>query len=134
MLRNYFIIPESALSANPIFRDGYQGIDRSKFCFIQNEKKYYPIIPLFEERRKEFPIPIFSSGSNWPFIQNKEVEEFRPQLKKRAEAILLNIVKVNGFYKFLLYIGARVMLNRVLGNTAMDTIKKALKDHELLKS
>lgn len=134
MLRNYFVIPESALSKNDIFREGYQGIERSRFCVIQDEKKYYPIIPIFEERRKEFPIPIFSSGSNWPFIKNKEVEQFRSQIKKRAQAILLNIVKVNASYKFLLYIGARVVLNRMLGNTAMNTIKKALKDHELLKS
>jgi len=134
MLRNYFIIPESSLSKNDIFRDGYQGIDRSKFCVIQDEKKYYPIIPIFEERRDEFPIPEFSSGSNWPVIRNKEIEEFDPQLRKRAQAILLNIVKLNPRSKFWLRIGTRVILNRMLSNTAMNTIKKALKDHELLKS
>jgi hypothetical protein len=161
MLRSYFIIPESALEKNEIFRDGYEGVDRSKFCVIKDEKeivttiekvmingvetekkiskeqliqkRYYPIIPVFEEQRDQFPIPIFSSGSNWPVIKDKEVEQFRPGVKKRAQAILLNIVKVSGLQKFLLYIGARVVLNKMLGNTAMNTIKKALKDHELLK-
>jgi hypothetical protein len=161
MLRDYFIISESALNDNEIFRDGYAGVDRSTFCIIKEgkenitviekmivdgveqekevrkeqsvKKKYYPIIPVFEPRGDKFPIPVFSSGSNWPVIKDKEVERFRPLVKKRAHAILLNIVKLRGFTRILLWIGARLILNKMLSNAAMVTIKKALKDHQLLK-
>src|SRR6185312_4806985 len=85
------------------------------------QKKYYLIIPVFEEQGAEFPIPIFSSGSNWPVIEDKEVEQFRSKVKKRVEAILLNTFKLKGKSKVLIWIGARVILNSKLAEAALTT-------------
>lgn len=140
MLRKYFLIPESALGENEIFRDGYAGVDKSKFVIVKEDEKdkgvkknYYPIIPIFEEQVNKFPIPVFSSGSNWPVIEDKEVEKFRPLVKKRVQAIVLNIVSLNWVKKILLCIGAKLILNKMLTKAAMNTIRKALNNHQLLR-
>ena len=45
----------------------------------------------------------------------------------------MNTVNLGGFNKFLLWIGVKVVLKRMLGNAAMKTIKTALQNHQLLK-
>jgi len=134
VLRKYFTVTASALSDNEIFKDGYAGVDLSKFKIEESGKEdRYPIIPIFDKPVSNFPIPVFSSGSNWPVINDNVVERFRPLMKKRVQAILLNIVGFSGINKFLLWVGAKAVLNRVGTNAAMDMIKKALKRHELLR-
>ncbi|MEO6812626.1 MAG: patatin-like phospholipase family protein [Ginsengibacter sp.] len=161
MLRNRFIIPESALEQNEIFREGYKGVDKSKFCIVREEKqiviekeklimdgveterevnvekivkkKYYPIIPLFETRTDQFPMPVFSSGTNWPVIEAEKVEHYRPLIKKRSQAILFGIIKGSQFHKALVWIGAKLVLNKTMSDAALNSIKKALKNHQLLK-
>lgn len=161
MLRERFMIPESALEKNEIFREGYKGVDKSKFCVTREEKQivlkkkkliidgilrekevnveetikrnYYPIIPQFEPPKETFPMPIFSSGSNWPVIKDEKVERFRPLIRKRSQSILFGIIKGNRFHKILVWIGAKVVLNKMMTDATLNSIKKALKDHELLK-
>jgi len=50
-----------------------------------------------------------------------------------VQSIILNIVDFSGINKFLLWIGAKAVLNRIVTNAAMGMIKKALQKHELLK-
>ena len=161
MLRERFMIPESALEKNEIFREGYKGVDKSKFCVVREEKQivvkkekviidgiptqrevnveeiirknYYPIIPQFEPGKNSFPIPIFSSGSNWPVIKDEMVERFRPLIRKRSQSILFGIIKGSRFHKVLVWIGAKIVLNKMMADATLNSIKKALKDHELLR-
>ena len=100
---------------------------------VEVEKKYFPIIPLFSERTKGFPVPIFSSGTNWPGIETKEVERFKPLIRKRAQVILLTLLTKNKFRKILLWIGAKVVLNKIITKAIMKKIRNELMEHRLLK-
>lgn len=145
MLRDYFVIPESSLGKNQIFKEGYAGVDKSKFCVIKKEKqivngketevekKYYPIIPVFTERTGKFPIPVFSSGTNWPAISAKEVKRFQPLIRKRTQAVFLNLLEVNWIKTVLLWIGSKVVLNRLVTKNIIEKILKELEEHKLIR-
>ena len=145
MLRDYFVIPESSIDQNPIFKEGYSNVDKSKFWVLKKEKeiingkevevekKYFPIIPLFKERTIGFPVPEFSSGSNWPMINTKEVERFKPLITKRAQVILLTLLTKNTFRRILLWIGAKVVLNKIITKAIIEKIRNELIEHRLLK-
>ncbi|THU36084.1 patatin-like phospholipase family protein [Niastella caeni] len=131
-LRNYFTVPPSALEQNDIFKKGYSNINKEQFKAANGN---YQIIPIFSPLPTGvyFPIPNFSSGSDWPVIPESKIDAFQPQVKKRVQSILMNAITANGLNKFLLWIGAKVVLNRMLTNSALKAIKDALTGHELLK-
>lgn len=133
-LRDYFTIPESALQQNKIFRDGYAGIDKNVYVTLVDDVRSYPIIPLFTERPAPFTIkmPIFSSGTNWPSTTSETIEKFEKPIRNRIQKILLNIAELSGFTNALLWIGAKVILNKTLEGKVMNAIKKSLSDWELL--
>lgn len=127
-LRNYFTIPFEALDKNEIFRQGYAGVNKDLY---KSKDGSLQIIPIFSPSRDGyFPIPVFSSGSTWPVIEDAAIERFRSMIKARVQAIILNSLKAN---KILLWLGAKILLNKLLTNAAMNTIKNALKEHQLLK-
>lgn len=132
-LRNYLTIPAAAVEQNEIFKYGYEGIDAGPFKTADGS---YPVIPIFSPppAKDYFPIPTFSGGQNWPVIRDQEVERFRSPVKKRVQSLLVHAIAVSGISKVLLWIGTKVVLNRMISNYAMDTIKKALVKHELLKN
>lgn len=134
-LRDYFTIPESALKANPIFKDGYQNVpDTGKYASIKTkpgEEKHYQIIPIFTERQG-FKIPVFSSGTNWPTIKDKDIERFDKPIRKRVEKIVMNLMELNGINKPLMYIGSKVVINKLASNKIQDVIKKSLREWKLL--
>lgn len=135
VLRKYFSIPESSLKTNEIFRDGYANVDKDKFIISKEEAiAHYPIIPVFEEPNEKFPIPVFSSGSQWPVIGDDAVEKYRPLVRRRVQAILMNITGLTGFKKFELWIVSKLLLNKLVSNIVMNTLKKALQSHQLLKA
>lgn len=131
-LRTYFTISEAALNANPIFSEGYKNVDKNLY---KTEKGTYQIIPIFSPAppKDHLPLPVFSSGTKWPVMQDKTVEAFRPMIKDRVQTLILNLVKLSGITKALMWIGAKVVLNRTITNAAMGTIKKSLNKHQLLK-
>lgn len=128
-LRNYFTVPASALENNPIFRDGYNGVDKSKF---QAKDGSFPIIPVFTPQSK-FALPVFSSGSNWPVMKESEIDRYRPAVSRRVEALIMNFAKLKWYNRILLKMGSILLLNRVLTNKAMTAIKQSLLAHQLLK-
>jgi len=130
-LRNYFTIPESAMEENPIFKEGYKNVDKDLFKAADGS---YQIIPIFTPKQADhyFPIPVFSSGTNWPVIKENKIDAFEPYVKKRVQALIMNAVKVKGVNKFLIWAGAKIVLNRMLTDNAMETIKASLNKHELL--
>ena len=132
-LRKYFTIPATAKDNNEIFSEGYAGINASQFTVVENGKKYYQIIPIFTKQSSDFPIPVFSSGTNWPVIQQKDIDRFSQLLSKRVQAILLNSTKLNFWSWITIWIGSKLLLNKLLGNGVLKVIKDALSEHQLLK-
>ena len=125
-LRDYFTIPEEALTKNPIFRNGYAGIDKEDFKSSKDNS--YQIIPIFSPRPKEgyFPMPTFSNGGNWPVIKEEAIDKLKPHVKRRVQKVILNIVKLSFFNRVLLFIGSKVVLNRMLTDKIIGSIKKSM--------
>lgn len=131
-LRDYFTIPKSAIDNNPIFKNGYAGINIDNF---KSTKDYsYQIIPIFSAHPEEgyFPMPIFTNGSNWPLIKEQEIDKLKPHVKRRAEKIIMNLAKLNFINRALLFIGVKVVLGRMLTNKTLSAIKKSMFDWNLM--
>lgn len=133
-LRDYFTIPEAALQQNKIFREGYAHINKELYVSMVDNEKSYPIIPLFTERTGPFTIkiPVFSSGTNWPAMTEKEVDAFQKPLRNRVQKMLLNMAELGGFTNVLLWVGAKVILNKMLGNKVAKAIKNSLYQWKLI--
>ena len=128
-LRDYFTIPAKAIGTNPIFKDGYANADKTRFKSTQNDS--YQIIPIFEDEIK-FPDIKFSSGTNWPTLKEKDIDRFEGGLKNRFQTIVLNLADFGWLTKSLLWIGAKVILNKMVTNKIMVVIKSELKTWKLL--
>jgi hypothetical protein len=131
-LRNYFTIPAEAVENNEIFKNGYAEVDKELF---KGKSNTYQIIPIFKPAPAEhyFPIPVFSSGTNWPVINEKQVQRYKGKVKKRVQAFFMNAAELKGINKLLLWIGTRILLNRQVTKFVMNKITGALKDHHLIK-
>ena len=130
-LRDYFTIPDRAKNENPIFKAGYQDIDTDKYRSKVDGN--WQIIPIVEEVDYTFPQFAFSSGSNWP-VQNWEaISQYSGVLKKRVQALILNLVKYKPVHKFFLWIGTRILLRGMITKAMLATIKDELNRWQLLK-
>lgn len=136
-LRKYFTVPEEALESNPIFAEGYSGVDKSKYAIeCPDGKRTYPIIPIFkpEEPAAVFPIPTFSCGGNWPKVSEDFINRYEKPIKKRAEKIILNIVKLSSSTLFFLKIGSFVVINKIISKKVINTIKDSLEKWNLISN
>lgn len=132
-LRDYFTVPASALKTNPIFKDGYANVELQRYASVatkENEEKKYQIIPIFTQR-SGFKIPVFSSGGNWPVIDEKQIDRYDKQIRKRAEKILMNMLEFKGISKPLIYIGAKVVINKIVAEKVRIAIKKSISTWKL---
>lgn len=134
-LRDYFTVPATALDANPIFAQGYAGIEKSQFSSMATGELRYQIVPIFTPKPEPGTIkmPTFSSGTTWPKIDASEIDRFSKPMRNRVEKILLNAAAFNWLTSGLLWIGAKVVINGLLAKKAMEAIKSSLRDWELLK-
>lgn len=130
-LRDYFTIPAQALEENEIFREGYMNADKEKF---KSEKDGgYQIIPVFADHTDyNFPGLKFKSGRSWPIFEEKDIDKYRSQLKTRIQAILLHIAELSILSRFLIWVGAKIILNKVLANAVIGKIKEDLITWKLL--
>ena len=128
-LRDYFTVPTDTL--NPIFKDGYKGIPKDQFISQVDGRRQ--IIPIFTERTKEPYLPTFSSGTNWPILKNKDIDRFKPLLKRRVQAISLNLSKINTLKKILIWFIGKGFLNGFVADKIIGGIKKSLLEADLLK-
>lgn len=126
-LRHYFTVP--ANTANPIFINGYKNVDKAKFLSKDGE---LPIIPIFNEEGGLY-MPVFSNGSTWPTVSSNYIKSYRKQLKKRIEKVLFTISEYSKTQRFLLWIGAKILINGKLADSVINTINKSLLEHRLLK-
>jgi predicted acylesterase/phospholipase RssA len=127
-LRDYFTVP--ANTTNPIFANGYKDIPEDLFTSMVDGKRQ--IIPIFTERSDKPYFPTFSSGTNWPVLKEKDIERFRPMLKKRVRKVAKNWLKPTGFMRLiiplLIFIASGFAAKKVLG-----AIKESLKESDLIK-
>jgi predicted acylesterase/phospholipase RssA len=128
-LRDYFTIPAKALKTNPIFKEGYAQADLARFKSTYDDS--YQIIPVFEQEIK-FPDIKFSSGTNWPTLKEEDIDQFSGGLKDRIQTIMLTMADFGWLTRSLLWIGAKVILNRMVTNKIMVVIKEELKTWKLL--
>jgi predicted acylesterase/phospholipase RssA len=128
-LRDYFTIP--ADTTNPIFVNGYKGIDKSKF--LSKKDGSLQIIPIFTERKDNLYFPKYSNNSDWPTISEYKIDNYRALLKQRINTVLLNLTKYSKTEKVLLKIGAWVFINGKVANIVIKSLKKSLKAHKLIK-
>ena len=133
-LRDYFTVPPDALTENPIFREGYTNIDREMFSTDATGERRYQIIPIFSPRpgQDSFAMPKFSSGTTWPALDEKMIEQYDRPLRKRVEKIILNISNLNATNRFLIGAGAKIVLNRLLSGKVMTAIKDGLYEWKLI--
>ncbi len=125
-LRDYFTIPEEALTKNPIFRNGYEGVNKQQFKSLKDNS--YQIIPIFSPRPEEeyFPMPTFKNGQNWPLIREEIIDKLEPHIQGRVPKVTLNIVKLSFFNRALLYIGSKVVINRMITDKILKAIKESM--------
>jgi len=98
-LRDYFTIPAADLQSNPIFKDGYAGIDMEKFKSTKDNS--YQIIPVFADATDyTFPDFKFSSGTNWPTVQESDIDKFNRLMRRRIQAVMLSMADLNWFTRF----------------------------------
>lgn len=131
-LRNYFTIPAANLKKNPIFSDGYEGIDINKFKSFHDDS--YQIIPIFKPiEAGYYPMPIFSSGNHWPTIAAEKLNNYESAIKKRIELLLIYAFPISGFWRVIVMIVAKFFLNKKIAKYMIGVIKNMLEKHELIK-
>ena len=132
-LRDYFTIANEYLEDNEIFKEGYKNADQLKFRGKDNSWQIIPIIDDPNDLKKyEFPKINFSSGLDWPKQRWADIEIYTSAMKKRVEKIILNLVSYSRINKFLLFIGTRILIRRLLAKSIMNTIKADLTKWNLL--
>jgi predicted acylesterase/phospholipase RssA len=132
-LRDHFTVPADSINR---ITAGYAHLTTSEqavFYSMTNAKPHLPIIPVLAPRRSAMYMPDFSSGHNWPVISAGEIEKYRPAMKKRINALIMNLADYGLVTRILLRIGGFVVLNRKLAGVTMTTIKDSLRAHQLLK-
>jgi hypothetical protein len=130
-LRDHFTVPDTSTN---LIVEGYKNlspVQRQPYYSITN-KNHLPIIPVIAPRGKKY-MPVFSSGSDWPVIREKDIERFRSKTRSRVNDLIMNLADYNLVTKLLLRIGGFVVLNGKIAGVAIDLIKDSLKEHQLLK-
>lgn len=131
-LRDYFTIPAAALDNNELFKEGYANADLEKFKSAKDDA--YQIIPVFDDATDyTFPDFKFSSGTNWPVIQESDIDQFKPAISNRIQTVLLNVAELGWLTKGFLWIGAKVILNNMLTTKVITAIKNDLRTWKLLQ-
>lgn len=129
-LMDHFTIPKD--SSNPIFKEGYANVsDIEKFT--SKSDNGLQIIPVFSPRKMEGYMPVFNNGRKFPGVSESQILDYRKMIKKRVEKIILNLSENTRTQKLLLWIGAKVVLNKKLSDAALSTILESLKKHKLLE-
>lgn len=128
-LREHFVISKD--SPNPIFAEGYRDVPEG--AFMSSDGKSRQIIPVLGAKKPDMYMPTFAHGSDWPVRNAKEVDRLHGPIKKRIGKLVMNVSDYNWMTRVLLGIGNRILLRRKLANTVVETIKKSMDGHALLK-
>ncbi len=130
-LRDHFTVP--ADTANPIFAQGYAAVaDKDPFYARGGPEKRLPIVPIFAPRTAGPYLPTFSNGQTWPTIAERKVLTYRGAIRQRAERALRYAAGDSPSQRVLLWIGAKVVLNRKIEGFVTDTAVATLRRHGLV--
>lgn len=130
-LRDYFVVP--ADTANPIFKEGYNGIiDLKPFVSMHDEKIYLPIIPVFTPRQSQPYMPVFSGGEQWPTVSAKYFDNYKDLLKKRIGLLLFNAIP-GPSYKTGAWLAGKIGVNGYFAQKTITQLTEYLKEHELIR-
>lgn len=129
-LREHFTIPIN--TTNPIFRDGYKNLNLENFK-IGKEGDYLPIIPIFSSKKEKMYMPDFSNGRNYPTVSEDFINEYKSNIKRRVQYIIMKFAGSSFLTRMLLWIGSKVVLNQKIADSTIETIVKKLDEHQLLE-
>ncbi len=59
-------------------------------------------------------------------------DRYKPAIQKRVNALLMHAVPLNAFFKFLIFVSARLFFSRWLAQKITEKISDALKQHDLV--
>lgn len=131
-LRDHFTVRSD--TTNSIFVNGYAGVTNKEKFMSKNEKdKGFQIIPIFTTESSKGYMPTFANEKQYPSVSESFVYSYRKMIKGRVEKVLFNIAEYSRTQKFLLWAGAKLLLNGKIADAVLDTIIKSLIDHKLLK-
>lgn len=128
-LRDHFTVP--ANTTNPIFANGYKDVPEGMFTSQIDGKRQ--IIPIFTERSSEPYFPTFSSGTDWPVLQEWNIDRFFHPLKKRVQAVVLHLTTLSTFKRLGLWLVCKLFLNRFAARKVTEAIKESLNASHLIK-
>jgi Patatin-like phospholipase len=126
-LRDYFTF--RAGTKNPIFKAGYSEV-RNTQPYRSRIDKSLQIIPLMKSEG-EYPLPIFSSGKNWPVRLDDDISRFKPMIKNRLDPLLRNLHNF-GFPIDAVIWGATKTMKGFVADRIISAIESSLRGHQLL--
>lgn len=131
-LRDHFTVPADSTNA---ITAGYTELSpgqRQRFYAANDAEASLPIIPVLAPRDKKY-LPVFSSGSDWPAQPAQKLDRFAKPLKKRVEAIMMNLADYNTFTRVALWAGSRIVLRRKIAGAVLDAVAASLRSHNLIR-
>lgn len=130
-LRDHFTVPESSRNA---VTEGYAHLStqqRQRFYSITDAAPGLPIIPVLTPRASKY-LPVFSSGSDWPSLSAKSLVRLEAPLKRRVEALMMNLADYNTFTYLALLAGSRIVLRRKIAQSVLGALTDSLREHALI--
>jgi hypothetical protein len=127
-LREHFTV--AADSINPIFKDGYNGVNPQLFKARDGRRQ---IIPIFHPEGEKIYMPGFKHHEDWPIRKTKEIDAYRSYVKDRVGKIIMNLSDYSKRDRFLIKIGNKIVLEKAIANRFMDTIKESMAEWKLLQ-
>lgn len=142
-LRRHFTVP--ADTKNPVFVNGYKGIDRERFIVRKDDgKEHLQIIPIFADEAPkgpdgykkpliEFPNAKDQVLKDWPFRKPSDVSMYDGAIRERTHGIIGTLVARSNFVtKTAVWLASRLLLNRKISGFVQDKMSEALIGHQLL--
>ncbi|CAN5328589.1 hypothetical protein BH23BAC1_BH23BAC1_43750 [soil metagenome] len=127
-IREHFTIPEN--NKNPIFTNGYKGIDPHLFKSKDGRRQ---IIPLFTPEEEKMYMPQFNHHESWPIRRVEEIDIYKKDIRERVGKIIMNLTDYSWKEKLLIGIGNKVVLKKSIANAFLNTIKKSMVEWKLLQ-
>ena len=126
-LRDYFVVPRSAISANPVFSQVYNGFDIEKIITKTNGIETLQIIPLCGSTKNELYFPV------WPTKKGYDLEVLEKAIAARVGKIAIRAtssLNLNWFERQIACLLAGAVKNKTVGSI-MGAVKNELKENNL---
>jgi hypothetical protein len=129
-LRDYFTIPDKDKEINPVFSKGYEGITGDRF---RGKDGSWQIIPIVSDVDYEFPKLNFVNKKDWPVQDWSEISKYDHPLRKRVEAVIMNVTKYKPHQRLLIWPGIRLFIRGMVAKSILKTIRQELTAWNLIQ-